>query len=170
MGIQHVDALLWVDRRFQHQQFLLAAYPQEPPVHQVARLQLVFQLRPHLEHGEQESVGLDSIIEVMPVVGVVGSHFLLLEFGVEVVEVDSLYHSEFVDDRVVLLQIEHYPEDVLEAADVVGIFSEFDHFLGCEVAPEQFFQQENVVGIDFQRHVDFGGMPFAQRNAGRKQL
>ena len=165
MRVQDVDVLLGVDRGAQDQQLLPAVYAQEPAVHQHGRLHLVLQLRPHLQRGEQQAVGRHFVVEVVPVVAVIWGQFLLFEFGVEIVQVDALDHGELVHDWAALLQLKHHSEDVLESADVVGVFAQLDHFFGGEVAPEEFLKQEDVVRVDLKAHVDFGRVTLAQRQA-----
>ena len=76
----------------------------EPAIVEVARLHVVLQLWFELEHGQQDTVGLGLVVEMVPVVPVVGGYLLLLELGVKVIQINALNHHKLVHYRVILLQ------------------------------------------------------------------
>lgn len=55
---------------------------------------------------------------MMPIVLVIWSHFLVLELGVEVVQVYALYYCKLVYYGVIFLQLKDYSEDIFQSADI----------------------------------------------------
>lgn len=103
---------------------------------------------------------------MMPVVSIVRCDLLILQFGVEIVQVQPLHHHQLVYNRSALLEVQHDAEDVLQPADVGRVLTQFDHLFGGEVAPEELLKEEDVVSEDLEGHVHEGRVPLAEAVGG----
>ncbi len=65
----------------------------------------VVELRFEFQDGQKKSVRRHPIIEMMPVIFIIGGRFLVFEFVVEILKVKTLNDCQLVDYGIVFFQI-----------------------------------------------------------------